>query len=274
MSQLSESAPATSSEEMPNTSETSRYRYGFRYVLRRLPDGDEVYDCVPLTLDDVLHPQIGDYVLTSDYHNQVCVYLYNVLRARVAHDPTAVVFHDLIIYWDVPDLRQHGPDIAVVAGVKAKRRWESFNVAEEGVRPALIIEVTSPATRRTDMYDKLIEYDRAGVPTYIIIDIVRRKEAIALRLFGYQQSPDGYTVLPPNEQGRLWLEAVGLWLGIEEEQVLLYDSAGHPLGDYTAVAIAQAESEARAAAAAAEARAAQQRILELEAELRRLRGES
>lgn len=207
--------PATPDRPALATESTHPYQYGLRYVFHRLSDGDEVYSYAPLTIEDVLHPQIGDYAVTNDYHHQVCVYLYNVLRARLMADPTAVVFSNVLIFWNLPEIKQHAPDIAVITGVREQRLWESFSVTEEGVRPQLIIEITSPSTRRLELYDKLIEYDLAGVPSYIIVDIARRKGELVVRLFGYKQSTGGYSVLLPNEAGWLWMEAVGLWIGVE-----------------------------------------------------------
>ena len=73
------------------------------------------------------------------------------------------------------------------------------------------------------------------------------------RLLGYQLVNDAYQSLALNEQGRLWLEPIRLWIGIEDNQIVCYDEAGRALPDYSDLAEA--------------------RLHELEAELRRLRGE-
>lgn len=256
------------------------YRYGWRYIRRDLPNGDYELDRVPLTLRDVLHPQEEDFIVHSFEHEATCTYLQNILQARLAHDPSAVVLRDVRISWDLPELKPHGPDIAVVFGVRERRNWSTFDVAQEGARPALIIEVTSPETRRNDLYDKLMEYDQAGVAFYIIVDAYERRGVPNWRLLGFQNTPEGYLVLPPNERGRLWMEPVRLWIGLHNHHIECYDEAGNPIGDYVQVKAALTEAEARAAeaekraAAEAEARAAAEtRLRELEQELRRLRGE-
>ncbi len=81
--------------------------------------------------------------MQSDLHHQLCTYLYDVLRAH----PGAIVISDVRIAWDVPGLRPYGPDIAVIVGVRERQNWRAFDVAQEGVRPVLIIEVTSPESR-------------------------------------------------------------------------------------------------------------------------------
>ncbi len=260
---------------------TDPYRYGWRYVCRTGAAGRTVWEQVPLTLEDVLHPQEGDFVIQNDAHHRRCIYLYDVFSARLAADPSAVVLSDVLIAWDVPGLKAHGPDIAVILGVRERKDWGTFEVADEGVRPALIVEVTSPETARLDRVTKLRQYARARVPLYIIVDTARRRRQPVLRLLGYRLEAAGYAPLAPDERGWLWLEPVRCWLGIQENEIVCYDEAGQPLGDYPALAMAlAAEQEARNVAERAQAEAerraeaAEVRLRELEAEVRRLRGDA
>ncbi len=75
---------------------------------------------MPLTLDDVLHPEEGDFIVRSKAHTELCVYLRNVLGSCTAGDPTAVVLRDVRIEWDQAELRANGPDIAVITGVEVE----------------------------------------------------------------------------------------------------------------------------------------------------------
>ncbi len=120
----------------PPLPDDAAFRYGWRYVRGLRPDGYGDLVPVPLTLDDVLHPEEEDHVTYSEAHQRRCVYLYNVLRARVANDPTAVVLRNVRIKWDVPEVRPHGPDLMVIRGVRDKRNWSTFDVAQEvALRP-------------------------------------------------------------------------------------------------------------------------------------------
>lgn len=264
-----------------------RFRYGWRYVPYERPDGTFVFEQVSLTLEDVLHPQEGDFIVQSRSHHRICAYLYNVFHARVSASASAVVLSDVRVAWDVPGLKPHGPDIAVILGVHEQRNWSTFDVAAEGVRPVCIIEVTSPETRSLDLVDKRDEYDLAGVPLYIIVDVTQRRGQILVRLLGYQRVADAYEVLSPDKRGWLWIEPVRLWLGIRDNEVYCFDESGSQIGDYaTVVAAWAAEVDARVSAEAraleaevradseAQARiATETRLHELEAEVRRLRGE-
>ena len=264
------------------------FRYGWRYLQREGEDGALVVEQVPLTLEDVLHPQEGDQVTHSEAHRRRCAYLYSVLRARLANCPTAVVLRDVRVAWDIPELGAHGPDLAVILGVRERKNWSTFDVAAEGVRPALIIEVTSPETAALDRSAKLDEYELAGVPLYVLVDTVNRRRQPAPRLLGYTLTPGGYQLLAPDARGRLWLAPVRLWLGVEGGEIVCYDEAGQALGDYRALAAAlaqeaaaRAEAEARVEAErqarlAAEGRAAEAeaRVQALEAALHRSRGDA
>jgi hypothetical protein len=256
------------------------FRYGWRDVARRGADGSVRWEREPLTLLDVLHPQAGDFVVQSDAHTRRCAYLYDVMRARLAGDPTAVVLHDTLVDWGVPGLRPHAPDIAAFFGVRERQDWGIFDVRAEGARPALVIEVTSPQTATLDRSNKLEAYDVAGVPLYIIVDTVRRAGQPELRLRGHELGPTGYGALAMDDRGWLWLAPVRLWLGLQDGEVACFDAEGELLGDYQALAAALAAAEERAATAEeralaeAEARAAlAARLREAEAELRRLRGQ-
>src|SRR5581483_11035075 len=181
--------------------------YGWRDTYRVGADGRKEYVQVPLTPEDVLHPQEDDHIMLGDAHDDDTSYLKNIFRIQLADDATARVFSDLGIYWDIPELGHHSPDIAVIFGIRrAQRNWKSFYVAKEGVRPSLLLEVTSPSTRKIDFHDKRRDYYQAGVPYYIIVDEQLRRDQRSLRILGYHRGRRGYERLALNRQGRLWLE--------------------------------------------------------------------
>jgi colicin import membrane protein len=247
------------------------YFYGFRYVRREGPDGS-VLEQVPLTREDVLHPQEGDHVMQNDPHERWRRYLADVFAARLAGDPGVEVVSDLAIDWGVPGLRPLGPDIAVIPGVRARRPWATFDVTEEGARPALIVEITSPATADTDRAEKFEIYASVGVDQYVIVDAVRGRRFSPPRLVGYRRDPTEYREMTPDARGRLWLEPARLWLGVHEGEVVCYDEADRPLSDYSALTQELSAAEQRVMAADERAAAAEARLRALEEELRRLRG--
>lgn len=266
-----------------STPETDPFFYGWRYVPQKQADGSVEYEIVPLTPEDVLHPQIGDFIVNSHEHEQLCIHLFNIFKAYLAHDPAAVVLHNVLVKWGIRGMKGHGPDIVVFSGVPKQHMWRSFNITRDGGTPELVIEVTSPATRRTDLTRKLQHYHRAGVPLYIIIDLVRSERRPTANLTGYRHTPARYERIAPDQRGWLWIAAVGLWLGIDRDtdQVACYNPDGTRINDYTQEMQARRQAEARATqaeeridAAMQARRQAEERIQELEVELRRLRGET
>jgi hypothetical protein len=154
--------------------------------------------------------------------------------------------------------------------------------------------VTSPDTRVNDIGPKVEFYRRAGVPQYVIADVViEDEEERRVELIDYHLVSGQYERRAPNERGWIWLEAVGLWLGLTRDRrggyvrLACFDpETGAEVGDYATVSQALEEANARIAAeaearqqaeerAAAEARAraeAEARIRELEARLERRNG--
>jgi len=261
------STVSTSPPRQPPSDEPDPYRYGWRYVRVDRPDGGVEFDQVPLTLEDVLFPEVGDFIVQSPPHNRDVVYLKNVCDARLADDPDAEVLSDCRVDWNLPGVRPLGPDIAVFLRLKVRRRWSTLDVAAAGAHPAMVVEVTSPETRSNDVEFKLDFYRRARVPLYVIVDAIQDDdEGRRLELIAYRYVRGHYRKIPPDARGWIRLDPVGLWLGVTLDprtgcdRVACYDDRGEEVGDYTAVSQAlAAEAEARARAeelAAAEARRA------------------
>jgi colicin import membrane protein len=243
------------------------FAYGYRYVRRRGPDGRLKLKRVPLTLRDVLHPREGDCHLPGDPHTDDCTYLRVVLKCQYADQPSVAILSDCGIYWDDPDLKHNNPDLAVIFGVSGQKVWMTFQVAEEKVRPILIVEITSRKTRVLDVETKVQQYARAGVLYYVIVDRRRKQGRRYIKLIAYRLDQGVYQRIELEDPNRVWLEPVGLWLTVAvnektgEDRVALIDpETGKEIGDYTAIqrALQVAEARARAEAQAradAEARA-------------------
>ncbi len=242
-------------------SEPDPFRFGHRLVKRQLPNGRFDFDQIPLTLDDLLHPDEACVIVQNTPHQRDRNYLFGVLTHQLQDWPGAKVFDDLQIVWNDPGLRPHCPDLSVIFEVNnpdAPRT--SFDVALEGVRPTLLIEIVSPDYRDNDVEKKYAHYHEARVPFYVIID--REKTEGPVSIHAYRYELDGYVELEPDEEGHLWLETVELWLGTGDNRVVCFDKKGRELGDYLQVtkelelAEKRAKAEARRAEMEAKARAA------------------
>lgn len=245
------------------------FRYGWREVQRIGPDGRVHFDRLPLTYDNLLHPQFGDVVSQSVPHERDRMYLRNVSQLRLIRQPGALVASDLQIIWDDPDLRAHSPDLSIFFGVTApERERKSFDVAEEGVRPAMLIEIVSPGYRINDVETKVHEYHQARVPSYLIVD--READEGPVRLLGYQYRPRRYLPMPL-EDGRLWLEPIGVWLGTRDNRVVCFDGITEKeIGDYAEVCDQLTAETARADVEKARADVVTRARMELETRVREL----
>jgi hypothetical protein len=251
------------------------FRYGWRYVRITRPDGTEDLDRVPLTLEDVLHPEAGDIIVQSDPHDWDRAYLKEVFDTRLMDDQAAVVLSDCQVDFNIPGVKPLCPDDAVFLGVRRRVAWSSFNVAEERARPVLVAEVTSPETRSNDLGIKMDYYHRAKVPWYVIADVTHEagdERRIELMLF--RRTRRGWQREPADERGRVRLEPVGLWLGVTRDarggfqRLACYDpETGQEIGDYRAISRAL-EEERRARAVEARAREQAERRARSEAKAR------
>src|SRR5215210_2547058 len=150
------------------------FPYGYRLRRVRLPNGEETDEMIPLTAQDVLDPEYGDEVTQNGPHFKLLTLLAELLLRHFAAREDVLVLGDVQIYWDLPGLPNPSPDIAVIPGVVDREKpRRAFKVAEEGVRPCLIIEVVSDSDaemRRNDYERKVEIYQKVRIPEYLIFD--------------------------------------------------------------------------------------------------------
>jgi colicin import membrane protein len=265
------------------------FRLGWRYKTVIRADGTKTVEEVPLTEEDLLYPEEGDFAVETPAHVVDFEYCHISLTSFYVEDPKVVVLGNCRVDYGVEGVRPLGPDILVIFDVREWLRRGTFRFAEEGGWPVLVIEICSPGSRNNDLERKVGLYYRVGVQKYVIVDRGPEGDGPVV-LTGYQRGRKKWKQLPLNEQGRFDLSPVPLWLGEEEGRVWLYDETGRRLPDPVELSTALAESERKTqqeakarkkaerkareaeahARAEAEARAAlEQRLRELEGELRR-----
>jgi Uma2 family endonuclease len=165
-----------------------------------------------------------------------------------------------------------GPDFFVVLGgvdgTKDRKRWVVWH--EGGRYPDVIIEITSPSTKSKDTKDNLVLYSK----------VFRTREYYwydeeAGELVGYRLQGDEYVSIAPNERGWLWSEVLGVWLGVSDlpYQGWRYRWLRFYREDGSLVLTGEEAERQRAEQERLLREQAEQRLAELEAELKRLRGE-
>jgi len=148
-----------------------------------------------------------------------------------------------------------GPDVFWVGGVDPGRERNVWIAWEEGGRlPDVIVELLSPSTAHKDRNEKKDLYARVFRTAEYFLHDPRTGKLEGLRLAGQTYRP-----IRPDEQGRLWSERLGaylgVWRGVVERRTDDWVRLFHPDGSLVST---KAEAERRRADAA-------------EAELARLR---
>ena len=225
------------------------FRFGYRLLRRTLPDGTTAFEQVPLTLEDVLHPEPDDVIPVRPLHALDCRYLVSVFRVRAAAELSAqaivYVSDDHLVDWGVPEQRNTSPDVGLFVGLKQEVELEAgtFDLPASGGRCLMVVEVVSPDRRENDVVHKLVEYYRAGVPLYVIVD--QQKEGGPRQVRGFRHRSTGYEELASDELGLL-LEPLQLWLGLKDGRVVCYDArTGREVGDYCRIAQELDEADRR-----------------------------
>ncbi|MCP4487801.1 MAG: Uma2 family endonuclease, partial [Gammaproteobacteria bacterium] len=174
--------------------------YGYRWV------GDEQ---IPLTEDDLLDPQEGDYVSEHTLHQWVvrklCEILEELFLARQRLD--VLVSGNLKMLWRDPRIKRVDPDVVVVPGVDDPRKdRKSFDEKKEGAHPVFVLEVTSQSTSRTDVDKKPGIYQQAEVAEYFVVDSLVTPWTLAGRRL--HSATGRYRKILPDAEGRILAESL------------------------------------------------------------------
>ncbi len=143
--------------------------------------------------------------------------------------------------------------------LQARQNLTSWNIGPGQATPPVVFEVSSQSTWHSDIWAgeqrKPAIFGRMGVKEYFAYDPHDPpvwSSTNGRRLLGWRYEKGEGIELQPDEQGRLWSEELNSWLKAEGKYLRLYDRQNN---------LRLTETEA-----------AQQRIAELERQLRELKG--
>ena len=184
-----------------------------------------------------------------------------------------------------PMLGLRYPDLLVAFDVDpdAFERSNAYVIEEQGKPPDFVLEIASPSSRRRDLVTKRAAYASLDIPEYWRFDELaedRRPKLAGDRLEGNRYRPLPIEHLPDGAvQG--YSPVLDLHLRWEEGRLVWHDPAtGRPIASLAEEREARAQAEARAEVergtrilAEEHARSEAARARELEAELRRRRGQ-
>lgn len=261
------------------TADDEEFYYGWREEVVPQPDGDEIVLQIPLTAEEALHPEENFESPESRVQDLLSAAICEMLRPHCARkNGRWVVARNLLIKWDKPELREHAPDVCVIPNVKnPDAHWKTFFVQKEDTRPFLIIELVSEESKKHDRVTKVDQYARAEVQEYVYIDYWNRRGQTQWEIAGFQLNGDRYLPMLPDEDGSVYLETVGVRMGVEDGRVWMEDyETGERLLTNEEAQQRRKTAESRADAAekqAAEERAArlslEAKLAELEAQLKK-----
>ncbi len=241
-----------------NDMEAYPYEYGFRYVEYTLPDGTQKIAEEPLTIEDILFPQEGDQVAHREDHNVTTSCLRDGMKVQGVQDPTLHVFDDVLIDFGVAGLPAMCPDVTMLKGDLDMDKLRSIvRVEDEDVEVVLVAEVTSPGTRHIDVPENMLNeaelrklrreqaenpnvrskfelYALAGIPLFVISDNARRKDRYTpppFYVFRLNEAGE-YEELERDDNGRVWIEEVGMALGQGKTDLAWFNDAGKELGTF------------------------------------------
>ena len=210
-----------------------------------------------------------DYPPRDDMQNWRYLYDTSVITSLAIHyaeEPNVTVASEVPVSPSLPvrtDARI--PDLMLVRDGDRELMEEQrgYAIDSQGKAPDFVLEVASPTTGRVDYTDKRDDYERFGVGEYWRFD-PSDGEYHDVSLAGDRLVNGEYERIEIEElgEGRLrgYSEALGLYVCWEDRMLRFFDPATESYLD--------THEEERAGRLVAEAR-----VAELEAELRRLRGE-
>ena len=155
--------------------------------------------------------------LESTRHRIAMNVLIRSAQEALLLQPDSFVGGNMFVYYSRDQAMNRdfrGPDFFVVLGAQRDRERQGWVVWEENGRyPDVIVELLSPSTAAVDKGVKKDLYERVfKTPDYFVFDPFAPASLTGWRL----DLAQGYQPLSPNEQGWLWCETLGLWLGTWE----------------------------------------------------------
>ncbi len=110
------------------------------------------------------------------------------IRKYLEAHPLGVVEHNIAFTFPrIMDANREGvvPDLCYIPNDQLSKWNDEANV-QEGVIPALAVEILSPSSKKIDLVDKVEIYREAAVPEYWVFD--RQQETV--RIYRFPENPE------------------------------------------------------------------------------------
>ncbi len=231
----------------------------------------EIVKPLPAT-PEIHYPETdGQPMGETAYHILAIMYLLNALRYYFRAATDVYVGSNMLMYYEKDDNSVFVvPDVFVTKNTSTEERrvWKTW---ADGV-PAVIFEMTSRSTRLQDIATKRGLYELLGVREYILFDPL--EEYLEPQLQGFRLVGDEFHRIALEPNGDLFSAELGLFLRRDGKLLRAVDPTSLTPLPTLEEAMERAEQEQQHAQAEAErANTAEQQVLQLRAEIERLRGE-
>lgn len=198
-------------------------------------------------------------------HNQLLAYIMELLRWFLAQRGLMLLMDVFLLYRDDSGRKQRiAPDLMLIPLHQTPPSAYDLDAAAP---PALVVEVTSPSSRLSDLHKKAHLYDKLGINCYLVIDAVTTRDTYRkqFHLYLWRREDGALEIVTPDEQDGFALPELGVHIVVQNQQVAFTDLVtGESIRDTTRWE-ADLSAEREALLAEREAR------LQAEAELARLR---
>ena len=162
--------------------------------------------------------------LESDLHLQQIIILLSCLELLWQEKNDYYASGNLTIYYNEEQLKKRdfcGPDFFVVLDTEKRPRKSWVVWGEQGKYPNVIVEILSDSTANIDRTKKKILYQNTfRTPNYFWFD------PNSLELQGFTILEGQYQAISANDQGYLWSEQLGLYLGIFDRKLRYFTVDG------------------------------------------------
>jgi Uma2 family endonuclease len=199
----------------------------------------------------------------TDLHIEWMIRVRDMLKRRYRNQQVYVASNLLLYFKEGDPSRFVVPDAMVIKDCQPGRR-RIFKVWEEGRAPNAVIEITSRSTKGEDTIVKPRIYEQIGVVEQFYYDPTA--EYLRPPLQGQRSTADGLEPIAPDAAGRLLSVELGLWLHLEDGDLVLTDTQ---TGERLLTDAEAHQAVAEAVRAQAEAQRAEAEAQRAEAEAQR-----
>ncbi len=132
----------------------------------------------------------GNLIMTEETfgNSSLAVEILGEIRDHLIHHPLGIVRNNVAFHFPgIPGADREGvvPDLCYIPNDQLSKLNLEAN-AQKGVIPALVAEMLSPSSKKTDLVDKVEIYREAGVQEYWIFD--RGEETV--RIYRFAENPE------------------------------------------------------------------------------------